>query len=94
MRAMQEIQRRHIYSELAHANGLLHVLMKRRNGIQWNAEERDALRRGLARLSPYLIPLLMPGGFLMLPAVAWWLDRRRKKRDGIVAEHRSVSEEH
>lgn len=80
LRALHERQRRHVYNELAHANGLLHVLMKRRNGVPWTTEEREALRQGLSRLSPYLIPLLMPGGFLMLPAVAWWLDRRRRKR--------------
>jgi len=24
----------------------------------------------------------MPGGFAMLPALAWWLDRRRGQRAG------------
>jgi hypothetical protein len=31
----------------------------------------------LSTLSPYLVVLVMPGGLLALPALAWWLDRRR-----------------
>src|SRR3990172_2955473 len=27
-----------------------------------------------------LMPLLMPGGILVLPLLAWWLDRRRQNR--------------
>jgi len=37
--------------------------------------------RALSNLSPYLIPILMPGGVLMLPLLAWWIDRRRKARE-------------
>jgi hypothetical protein len=33
----------------------------------------------LSRLSPYLVVVVMPGGFFMLPALAWWLDRRRSR---------------
>jgi hypothetical protein len=25
--------------------------------------------------------LLLPGGFFALPLMAWWLDRRRERRD-------------
>jgi hypothetical protein len=25
--------------------------------------------------------VIMPGGIFFLPALAWWLDRRRRKRD-------------
>ncbi|MDP1703308.1 MAG: hypothetical protein Q8L42_01235 [Sulfurimicrobium sp.] len=35
--------------------------------------------RSLARLSPYAAALLLPGGLLLLPLFAWWLDRRRLK---------------
>lgn len=74
----------HIRKELAHARGLIPILMKRRNGGQWSMEERTILLRdlrALSNLSPYLVPLLMPGGILMLPLFAWWMDRRRKGRE-------------
>ena len=32
----------------------------------------------LSNLSPYLVVLALPGSFVMLPALAWWLDRRAK----------------
>lgn len=60
--------------------GLIPILMKQRNGQRWTAEERAQLRghfNRLSQLSPYLVLVVMPGGFLMLPVFAWWLDRRR-----------------
>ena len=81
---MQETQRLYIHNELSHARGLLPILMKRRNGEQWSKEERELLLRdlrALSNLSPYLVPILMPGGILMLPLLAWWIDRRRKGRE-------------
>ena len=35
--------------------------------------------RRLWRISPYLVVLVAPGGFFMLPCLAWWLDRRRNR---------------
>jgi len=29
-------------------------------------------------VSPYLVVMVMPGSFVVLPALAWWLDRRRQ----------------
>ncbi len=83
MRSAEETQRLYIREELSQARGLLPLLMKHRNGERWSAEEREALMRdlrALSRLSPYLVPLLMPGGVLLLPVLAWWLDRRRRRR--------------
>jgi len=83
VRTMQENHRVYIRNELAHTRGSIPILMKHRNGGEWSAEERTILLRDLrtlSNLSPYLIPLLMPGGILMLPLVAWWMDNRRKKR--------------
>ncbi|GAB4447298.1 MAG: hypothetical protein OHK0026_13750 [Rhodocyclaceae bacterium] len=63
--------------------GIVPTLMKPRNGERWTAEDRRRLHRslrGLAHLSPILILLLLPGSVLLLPAYAWWLDRRRKRR--------------
>jgi uncharacterized Tic20 family protein len=37
--------------------------------------------RALAHLSPYLVVLVLPGSFIALPVLAWWLDRRRQNRD-------------
>lgn len=84
VRSMHETQRLYIHNELSQARGLIPLLMKRRNGGQWSKEERELLLRdlrALSKLSPYLIPILMPGGVLMLPLLAWWLDRRRKRRE-------------
>lgn len=80
---MHESQRLYIRDELLQARGLIPILMKRRNGGQWTAEERVLLQRdlrALSNLSPYLIPLIMPGGILMIPLLAWWLDHRRNGR--------------
>lgn len=69
--------------EVMATRGMMPLLMKARNGGQWTPEERqellDHLRR-VAHLSPYLIVLLLPGSMLILPAYAWWLDRRRLTR--------------
>lgn len=84
VRSMHDTQRMYIYSELSHARDLLPILMKHRNGDRWSKEERKMLVRNLravSNLSPYLIPILLPGGVLILPLFAWWLDRRRKRRD-------------
>ena len=81
---MQETQRLYIHNELSHARGLIPILMKHRNGGKWSWNERKLLLRDLravSNLSPYLIPILMPGGVLLLPLLAWWLDRRRKGRE-------------
>lgn len=84
VRSMQESQRLYIHNELSQARGLIPILMKHRNGGQWSREERMLLLRdlrALSNLSPYLIPILMPGGVLVLPLLAWWIDRRRKERE-------------
>ena len=84
VRSMHESQRLYIRDELSQVRGIIPILMKRRNGGEWTMEERAKLLRdlrALSNLSPYLIPLLMPGGVLMLPLLAWWIDRRRKERE-------------
>ncbi len=81
---MEETQRLYIHNELSQARELIPILMKHRNGEQWSKEERELLLRdlrALSHLSPYLIPLLLPGGVLILPLLAWWVDRRRKRRE-------------
>ncbi|WP_455377498.1 hypothetical protein [Petrachloros mirabilis] len=76
-------ERDRIRTEMLKARGLLPLLMKQRNGSRWTPEDRLQIRnqlRTLTSLSPYLLALLAPGSFLVLPALAWWLDRRRQKR--------------
>lgn len=76
-------QRHHLTAEFLHARGLMPLLMKPRNGQRWTLEEKQELVghiRRLSSLSPYLVVLAMPGGILMMPALAWWLDRRRNLR--------------
>lgn len=83
VRLMHENHRLYIRDEFSQVRGLIPILMKRRNGGQWSVEERAMLQRdlrALSNLSPYLIPLIMPGGILMLPLLAWWLDHRRNGR--------------
>lgn len=79
----QRREARRILGELLVARGLMPQLMKVRNGGQWTPEERRELvvcLRRVARVSPYLLILLMPGSLLVLPVYAWWLDRRRLTR--------------
>ncbi|OGT20051.1 MAG: hypothetical protein A2342_04445 [Gallionellales bacterium RIFOXYB12_FULL_54_9] len=83
MRASGDTHRRLIRKELNEIRGLIPLLMKHRNGQRWSADERTALLRDLravANLSPYLIPLLLPGGIFMLPLIACWMDYRRNLR--------------
>jgi hypothetical protein len=74
---------RRVLAELIATRGVMPLLMKVRNGEQWTPAEREELLthlRRMAHLSPYLIALVLPGSVILLPAYAWWLDRRRLKR--------------
>lgn len=80
---LAERERRHLLSEMSQVRGLMPVLMKRRNKQEWTPENRAEIRAQLKRISmlaPCLVVIVMPGGFAVLPALAWWLDRRRKRR--------------
>jgi hypothetical protein len=80
----QRREREFVLAEVLKVRGLMPLLMKQRNGQRWSAEERRLLRehmRALTRLSPYLFTMAVPGSLLILPLLAWWLDRRRGKRD-------------
>lgn len=83
MLAAQKQQAREFVADLLRMRGLMPLLMKNRNGGRWTADEKAELLhqlRILSRVSPYLLFLLLPGSALLLPAYAWWLDRRRKGR--------------
>ena len=73
-------EKQNLLVEIQQTSGLMHILMKPRNGQNWSPEDRAELRDHLGRLSrisPYLVLVVMPGGFFILPVFAWWLDRRR-----------------
>lgn len=83
-------ERRYLRSEMTQVRGLMPLLMKRRNNLVWTRADRAELHGHLKRLSaisPYLMCFVVPGGFVLLPALAWWLDRRRQ-RTGLVALER------
>jgi len=76
-------ERKQITAQALRVRGLMPLLMKPRNGQRWTRKERDELHgqlRALMHLSPYLVVLALPGSFLMLPVLAWWLDSRRGRR--------------
>ncbi len=79
---LTEREKKYVLNEILQVKGLMPLLMKPRNKQRWTPEDRTELRAHLRRLSsisPYLIVIVMPGSFLMLPALAWWLDRRRNR---------------
>lgn len=79
----QRREARRVLSELLATRGIMPLLMKARNGGQWTPAEKEQILghlRRMAHLSPYLVVLVMPGSMLLLPAYAWWLDRRRLRR--------------
>jgi hypothetical protein len=82
-------EQQYLTGEIAKVSGLMPLLMKPRNNQRWSQEEKRELvahLRRLSSISPYLVVLAMPGGMLILPALAWWLDRRRgRKRQGRAA---------
>ena len=79
---LAERERRFLLSEMTQVRGLMPILMRRRNRQRWSAEELAEIRghiKRISKLSPYLVIIVMPGGFAVLPVLAWWLDRRRNR---------------
>ena len=78
---LQARERKFLLSEIVQVKGLMPLLMKPRNKQRWSVEDKAELRdhlRRLSHISPYIAVMILPGSFLMLPLLAWWLDRRRK----------------
>ncbi|MBK7017764.1 MAG: hypothetical protein IPH39_19970 [Sulfuritalea sp.] len=85
--AAQKRERDRVLAEMVKIKGFMPLLMKPRNGMHWAPEERRELAvqlRAAAHLSPYLAAIMLPGSFMLLPLLAWWLDRRRHKRDDAI----------
>ena len=89
IRDLTDREKKYLLNEILQVKGLMPLLMKPRNKQRWTPEDRAELRmhlRRLSNISPYLVVLALPGSFLMLPALAWWLDRRRnRQRPGLGA---------
>jgi len=82
LRELTAREKKHLQNEILQVRGLMPLLMKPRNKQRWSSDDKTQLALHLQRLSqisPYLVVLVMPGGFFMLPALAWWLDRRRNR---------------
>lgn len=70
--------------EMATMKGSVRWLMQQRRQGQWTADEREHLRgvmRSASSVSPYLFIWVVPGSMLLLPFLAWFLDRQRKRRE-------------
>lgn len=88
LRAIAQREQASLREEVLQIKGLMPLLMKHRNLGAWTEQERAELvvqMRRLSAVSPYLVVLFMPGGFLVLPALAWWLDRRRHRSRAVVS---------
>jgi len=80
---LQEREKHRLRGEVLQIRGLMPLLMKPRNNEPWSQADREEIlryMRQLSTLSPYLILLVLPGSFILLPLLAWWLDRRRTLR--------------
>lgn len=72
-----------LHEELVLMKGAWPLMMKQRNGGKWTPEEKAQLKamiRSASSVSPYLFIWALPGSVLLLPFLAWYLDRQRKKR--------------
>lgn len=82
--ASNQREKRRFRDELVHMKGAWPLLMKQRNGGTWTPEEKVQLKamvRSASSVSPYLFIWAVPGSMLMLPFLAWFLDRQRKNRE-------------
>jgi hypothetical protein len=76
-------EQRRFRDELATMKGAVPLLMKQRNGGKWTPEDKLRLKtmvRSASSVSPYLFIWAIPGSMVLLPFLAWFLDRRQKKR--------------
>jgi hypothetical protein len=61
----------------------MQLLMKPRNGTPWTKEDKAAIVTHLKYVGgtlPLLLVFTLPGGSLLLPLLAWVLDRRRNRK--------------
>lgn len=80
--ALAERERRRLAAELGEIRPLLRLLRKRRSGETWTDAERAEIRahlRGLREFSWQLALFALPGGLVLLPAYAWWVEKRHQR---------------
>lgn len=73
-------EKRRLLDEIGEVRGLIPLLIKSRSRQPLTRADKVQLRRRVKRiyrLCPYLILLVVPGGLIALPALAWWMNRRR-----------------
>ncbi|MBC7608549.1 MAG: hypothetical protein H7228_03080 [Polaromonas sp.] len=78
-------EKRRFRDELVHMKGAWPLLMKQRNGGTWTADDKVKLKtmvRSASSVSPYLFIWAIPGSMILLPFLAWFLDRKRKRQAG------------
>lgn len=76
-------EKRRLRDELLQIKDAWPLLMKQRNGGKWTPEDKVQLKamvRSASSVSPYLFIWAVPGSVLMLPFLAWFLDRKRRNR--------------
>ena len=76
-------EKRRLRDELVMMKGAWPLLMKQRNGGTWTTDDKARLKsmvRSASSVSPYLFIWAIPGSMLLLPLLAWFLDRQRKQR--------------
>ncbi|MBL8371035.1 MAG: hypothetical protein JNK28_06570 [Burkholderiaceae bacterium] len=74
---------RRFRDELAHIKGAWPLLMKERRGGTWTDDDKVRLQsmvRSASSVSPYLFIWAIPGSMALLPFLAWYLDRQRKRK--------------
>jgi hypothetical protein len=74
-------EKRRLRDELATMKGAWPLLMKQRDGGTWTRDDKERLRlmlRSASSVSPYLFIWAIPGSVILLPFLAWYLDKRRK----------------
>lgn len=75
-------ERHRLRDELASIKGAWPLLMKQRHGGKWSHEEKARLKemlRSASSVSPYVFIWALPGSVLLLPLLAWFLDRQRRR---------------
>ena len=76
-------EKRRFRDELVHMKGAWPLLMKQRNGGTWTPDDKVTLKamvRSASSVSPYLFIWAIPGSMILLPFLAWFLDKKRKSR--------------
>lgn len=72
-------EKRRLGDELARIRGAWPLLMKQRQGGKWTRDDKERLRqmlRSASAVSPYLFIWAIPGSIMLLPFLAWYMDKR------------------